>query len=95
MAEDLDRRCAASELCHVQAIFGQDVYKRQAQTYQEQVFKILDPERTEVLFNSTWFDRMAPSDFIHLAAKHTVARMLERDDFGKRYACLLYTSRCV
>ncbi|MEI2783270.1 MAG: tyrosine--tRNA ligase [Candidatus Competibacter sp.] len=57
-----------------------------AQTYQEQVFKILDPERTEVLFNSTWFDRMAPSDFIHLAAKHTVARMLERDDFGKRYA---------
>ena len=57
-----------------------------AQTYQEQVFKILDPERTEVLFNSTWFDRMAPADFIHLAAKHTVARMLERDDFGKRYA---------
>lgn len=57
-----------------------------ARTYQEQVFKILDPERTEVLFNSTWFDRMAPADFIHLAAKHTVARMLERDDFGKRYA---------
>ncbi len=57
-----------------------------ARTYQEQVCKILDPERTEVLFNSTWFDRMAPADFIHLAAKHTVARMLERDDFGKRYA---------
>lgn len=57
-----------------------------AQTYREQVFKILDPERTEVLFNSTWFDKMAPADFIHLAAKHTVARMLERDDFGKRYA---------
>ena len=57
-----------------------------AQTYRDQVFKILDPERTEVLFNSTWFDAMAPADFIHLAAKHTVARMLERDDFGKRYA---------
>ncbi len=57
-----------------------------ARTYQEQVFKILDPVKTEVLFNSTWFDRMTPADFIHLAAKHTVARMLERDDFGKRYA---------
>ena len=57
-----------------------------AKTYQEQVFKILDPATTEVLFNSTWFDRMTPADFIHLAAKHTVARMLERDDFGKRYA---------
>ena len=57
-----------------------------AKTYQEQVFKILDPAKTEVLFNSTWFDRMTPADFIHLAAKHTVARMLERDDFGKRYA---------
>ncbi|MCP5159639.1 MAG: tyrosine--tRNA ligase [Gammaproteobacteria bacterium] len=57
-----------------------------AKTYQEQVFKILDPERTEVLFNSAWFERMSPVDFIHLAAKHTVARMLERDDFSKRYA---------
>lgn len=57
-----------------------------AKTYQEQVFKILDPEKTEVMFNSTWFDQMTPADFIHLAAKHTVARMLERDDFGKRYA---------
>jgi tyrosyl-tRNA synthetase len=57
-----------------------------AETYREQVFKILDPDRTEVLFNSAWFDRMTPADFIHLAAQHTVARMLERDDFGKRYA---------
>jgi tyrosyl-tRNA synthetase len=57
-----------------------------AGTYREQVFKILDPDRTEVLFNSVWFDRMTPADFVHLAAKHTVARMLERDDFGKRYA---------
>lgn len=57
-----------------------------AKTYREQVFKILDPDRTEVLFNSTWFNHMTPADFIHLAAKHTVARMLERDDFSKRYA---------
>ena len=57
-----------------------------AQTYQDQVFKILDPDKTEVLFNSTWFNQMTPADFIYLAAKHTVARMLERDDFGKRYA---------
>ena len=57
-----------------------------AQTYQDQVFKILDPDKTEVLFNSTWFNQMTPADFIYLAAKHTVARLLERDDFGKRYA---------
>ena len=57
-----------------------------AETYREQVFKVLDPDRTEVLFNSAWFDHMTPGDFIHLAAKHTVARMLERDDFSKRYA---------
>jgi tyrosyl-tRNA synthetase len=56
-----------------------------ARTYREQVFKILDPERTEVAFNSAWFDRMDAADLIRLAAKHTVARMLERDDFGKRY----------
>jgi tyrosyl-tRNA synthetase len=56
-----------------------------AKTYQDQVFKILDPQRTEVAFNSTWFDRMNAADLIRLAAKHTVARMLERDDFGKRY----------
>lgn len=57
-----------------------------AQTYREQVFKILDPSRTSVMFNSTWFDSMKPAEFIQLAAKHTVARMLERDDFSKRYA---------
>src|SRR5512145_1557889 len=56
-----------------------------ARTYREQVFKILDPERTEVAINSAWFDRMDAADLIRLAAKHTVARMLERDDFGKRY----------
>ncbi len=57
-----------------------------AATYQEQVFKILDPERTEVLFNSAWSSKLSPEQLIQLAAKHTVARMLERDDFAKRYA---------
>ncbi len=54
-------------------------------TYQEQVFKILDPEKTEVCFNSSWFDNMGADGMIRLAAHHTVARMLERDDFAKRY----------
>lgn len=57
-----------------------------AQTYQEQVFKILDPEKTEICFNSTWFEPLGSSGMIRLAAMHTVARMLERDDFAKRYA---------
>jgi len=56
-----------------------------ARTYKDQVFKILDPAKTEVAFNSTWFDAMDAADLIRLAARHTVARMLERDDFGKRY----------
>lgn len=56
-----------------------------AETYKEQVFKILDPDKTEVVFNSTWMGKMSSSDMIKLAAKHTVARMLERDDFNKRY----------
>jgi len=57
-----------------------------AQTYAEQVFKVLDKERTEVRFNSEWFGQMQAADMIRLAAQHTVARMLERDDFSKRYA---------
>jgi len=56
-----------------------------AQTYQDQVFKILDPDKTQVMFNSTWMNTMSPADLIQLAAKHTVARMLERDDFSKRF----------
>ncbi|HMV17783.1 MAG TPA: tyrosine--tRNA ligase [Rhodocyclaceae bacterium] len=56
-----------------------------AQTYQEQVFKILDPARTEVVFNSTWMESLGASGMIRLAAQHTVARMLERDDFSKRF----------
>ncbi|KRV65223.1 tyrosine--tRNA ligase [Pseudomonas citronellolis] len=57
-----------------------------AETYKSQVFKILDPARTEVAFNSTWMDKLTPADFIRLASQYTVARMLERDDFSKRYA---------
>ena len=57
-----------------------------AQTYADQVFKVLDRDRTEVRFNSEWFGRMSAADMIRLAAQHTVARMLERDDFAKRYA---------
>ncbi|MEW6679123.1 MAG: tyrosine--tRNA ligase [Pseudomonadota bacterium] len=56
-----------------------------ARTYQAQVFKILDPEKTEVEFNSRWMGGMNAADMIKLAATHTVARMLERDDFSKRY----------
>lgn len=56
-----------------------------AKTYQEQVFKILDPAKTKVVFNSEWMGTMSSAELIQLAAKHTVARMLERDDFHKRY----------
>ncbi|MCJ0974578.1 tyrosine--tRNA ligase [Pseudomonas sp. PS1] len=57
-----------------------------AETYKNQVFKILDPSKTEVAFNSSWMDQLSPADFIRLASQYTVARMLERDDFSKRYA---------
>ena len=56
-----------------------------AKTYEHQIFKILDPEKTTVMFNSSWMGAMSAADLIQLAAKHTVARMLERDDFSKRY----------
>jgi len=57
-----------------------------AETYADQVFKVLDKARTEVRFNSEWFGQMTAADMIRLAGQHTVARMLERDDFAKRYA---------
>ena len=57
-----------------------------AESYREQVFKVLDPDKTEVVFNSTWMDKFSAVDLIRLAATHTVAQMLERDDFSKRYA---------
>ncbi len=56
-----------------------------AKTYEEQIFRILDPERTLVVFNSSWMGEMRAADLVQLAAKHTVARMLERDDFSKRF----------
>ena len=56
-----------------------------ARTYEQQIYKILDPEKTLVMFNSSWMGEMQAADLIQLAAKHTVARMLERDDFSKRY----------
>lgn len=57
-----------------------------AQTYKDQVFKILDPEKTTIRFNSEWMDKLGAAGMIKLAARHTVARMLERDDFKKRFA---------
>ena len=62
-----------------------DEIQRNATTYRDQVFKILDPERTEILFNSAWSDKLGAEGMIRLAARYTVARMLERDDFGKRF----------
>lgn len=59
---------------------------RNAETYATQVFKILDREKTELRFNSEWFDKMTAADMVRLAGQLTVARMLERDDFAKRYA---------
>lgn len=56
-----------------------------AKSYEAQIYKILDPEKTLVMFNSSWMNAMGAADVISLAAKHTVARMLERDDFDKRY----------
>jgi tyrosyl-tRNA synthetase len=56
-----------------------------ARSYESQIYKVLDPERTQVVFNSAWMGGMSAADMIQLAAKHTVARMLERDDFQKRY----------
>ena len=56
-----------------------------AKTYKEQIFKILDSNKTRVMFNSSWMNAMSSADLIQLAAKHTVARMLERDDFSKRF----------
>ncbi len=59
--------------------------EQNAESYTEQVFKILDKNKTKVVFNSQWMDKMTPMEFIQLSSKQTVARMLERDDFSKRY----------
>ena len=59
--------------------------KRNAETYSEQVFKILDKSKTKIVFNSKWLNDLGASGIVKLASTHTVARMLERDDFSKRY----------
>ena len=59
--------------------------KKNSETYQEQIFKILDKKKTKIEFNSSWFKRMTSAELINLSSKMTVARMLERDDFSKRY----------
>lgn len=66
------------------ALTREEVLKN-AETYKEQVFKILDPARTKVVFNSSWMGQMSAADLIGLAGRYTVARMLERDDFHKRF----------
>ncbi len=66
-------------------VLTRDEVQANAQTYQDQFFKILDPKKTKVCFNSTWMDEMNAADLVQLAAKHTVARMLERNDFETRF----------
>jgi tyrosyl-tRNA synthetase len=66
-------------------VLDRETVKRNAQTYQDQAFKILDPERTELMFNSTWLDALGADGLIQLTTQYNVARMLERDDFEKRY----------
>ena len=66
-------------------VLTQDQLDENAETYKEQVFKILDPKKTEIRFNSEWMNQVDPSEFIKMLSSYTVARMLERDDFSKRY----------
>ena len=66
-------------------VLTQDQLDKNAETYKEQVFKILDPNKTEIRFNSEWMNQVDPSEFIQMLSSYTVARMLERDDFSKRY----------
>ncbi|MFZ4402617.1 MAG: tyrosine--tRNA ligase [Pseudobdellovibrionaceae bacterium] len=66
-------------------ILSREEIEENAKTYANQIFKILDPEKTEIVYNSAWLDLLKPADFIKLTAQYTVARMLERDDFSNRY----------
>jgi tyrosyl-tRNA synthetase len=66
-------------------MLSKEQVKENAKSYEEQVFKILDRSKTEVRYNSEWLDKMTPEDFLHLTSQYTVARLLERDDFSKRY----------
>ena len=66
-------------------VLTEEQLSQNAETYKEQVFKILDPDKTEIRFNSEWMQEVHPSEFIKMLSSYTVARMLERDDFSKRY----------
>ena len=66
-------------------VLSDEQLQKNAETYKSQVFKILDPNKTEVRFNSEWMNKIRPSEFVRLSSSQTVARMLERDDFAKRY----------
>lgn len=66
-------------------ILTREEIEENSRTYAKQIFKILDPDKTDIVYNSHWMDRFTAVDFIKLAAKYTVARMIERDDFTKRY----------
>jgi tyrosyl-tRNA synthetase len=74
-----------SERSETRKMLTREEVKRNAETYQKQVFRILDPKKTEVRYNSEWLDKMKPDDFLNLMSHYTVARLLERDDFEKRY----------
>ena len=66
-------------------VLSKEQLDKNAQTYKEQVFKILDPSKTEIRYNSEWMQNVDPSEFIKMLSSYTVARMLERDDFSNRY----------
>lgn len=66
-------------------ILTREEIEENGKTYAKQIFKILDPEKTEIVYNSTWINKMTPADIIKMSAQYTVAQMLERDDFTKRY----------
>ena len=74
-----------SGVSETRPILTAEQLKKNSETYQEQIFKILDKKKTKIEFNSSWFKKMTSSELINLSSKMTVARMLERDDFSKRY----------
>ena len=74
-----------SGVSETRPILTADQLKKNSETYQEQIFKILDKKKTKIEFNSSWFKKMTSAELIDLSSKMTVARMLERDDFSKRY----------
>ncbi len=74
-----------SERTETRKMLSRDAIQRNAETYQKQVFRILDPDKTEVRYNSEWLENLEAAHFLDLTSKYTVARLLERDDFQKRY----------